>query len=336
MKQYRNVRSKRSFVKTKRKRKIAFDFSFLRKIFNLRSLASLLCLLALGALGYFAAFSEYFMVKDIIVSGNESIPTGKIETVAREGMDGNIYDYLPAKNFWLVDGGALTERLRAQFPEIDTLVVSKSFPAGIEVVLTEKQPALIWCRGNCYLVNDQGVAYMPAEQEDLENQKKHFLKIVEESPIIEEMNEGSPDLAADKSLDSDETESEETPLVGEDEAGNEVGDPAEVPSEDAAVTQISENEQVSDGNFIRFALDVNTGLNRDGKVTVKYYKTKGYKTRELIAYTDKNIRLYFDATQSAAKQTENLRNFIEKGIEKEGVESLKYIYLKNTDRVFYK
>jgi len=343
MKQYQNRQSKKKFGRPKRRKKISFDFSFLRHFFNLRFLASLLCLTAVCALGYFALFSGYFTIKDVTISGNESIPTGEIETTARNAISGQIYGYLPADNLWLINERALTDIVMSAHPEIDNLVISKKFPAQLDFSMTEKQPALIWCRSDCYFVNDQGVAYMETSEEDLENQKKHFLKIIEESPIVEEVDEGGPETSVDEDLDGEGEEiSPETGEASIEDATidteNESEDAGEVSlaSGNSSLPAIEAGNQVSDENFIRFALDVNANVMQDGKLTIKYYKTKGYKTRELIAYTDKNIRLYFDATQDAGKQTDNLGNFIEKGIEDNNVSSLKYIYLKNIDRVFYK
>ena len=69
---------------------------------------------------------------------------------------------------------------------------------------------------------------------------------------------------------------------------------------------------------------------------IKYYKTKGIKTRELIAYTDRNIRIYFNATNDAKLQTTYLKDFISKGIGKKEINALEYIYLESGNKIFYK
>jgi len=99
---------------------------------------------------------------------------------------------------------------------------------------------------------------------------------------------------------------------------------------------ITVNNQVSDQSFIEFVLDINSRLSGDNRLKIKYYKTKGTNTRELIAFTDKNTKLYFDATKSAEEQMDNLNRFLDESIAKDKIDGLKYIYLKTEDRVFYK
>ena len=99
---------------------------------------------------------------------------------------------------------------------------------------------------------------------------------------------------------------------------------------------ISLNEQIADASFIGFALEINRLVNHNAKMKIQYFKTKGYLTRELIGFTDKNTKLYFDTTKSAERQAKNLNYFLDEAIDKEKIDGLQYIYLKNEDRVFYK
>ena len=96
------------------------------------------------------------------------------------------------------------------------------------------------------------------------------------------------------------------------------------------------NDQVSDSDFINFAVSVDAKIKNSTALNINYYKTKGTRYRELIAYTDKNTRIYFNTTDSADSQVNHLKDFLSKGIDRKKIDTLKYIYLKSGNRIFYK
>jgi hypothetical protein len=121
------------------------------------------------------------------------------------------------------------------------------------------------------------------------------------------------------------------------ETGTSVQDIEAMTQEGSSVLPaITLNEQVSDASFVSFAVEISSLIGHNSKVKIKYFKTKGYRTRELIGFTDKNTKLYFDTTKSAEKQAKNLDYLLGEAIDKEKIDTLQYIYLKNEDRVFYK
>jgi len=96
------------------------------------------------------------------------------------------------------------------------------------------------------------------------------------------------------------------------------------------------NDQVSDGDFINFTISIDAKIKNSTTLNINYYKTKGTKCRELIAYTDKNTRIYFNTTDDADLQVNNLKDFLLKGIDRKKIDSLEYIYLKSGNKIFYK
>jgi len=96
------------------------------------------------------------------------------------------------------------------------------------------------------------------------------------------------------------------------------------------------NDKVSDSDFINFTVGIDGGIKEKTALNINYYKTKGTNSRELIAYTDKNTRIYFNATDDADLQVNYLKDFLSKGIDKKKIDTLKYIYLKSGNRIFYK
>jgi len=340
MREFKNRQSSKSWKK-KRKRKISFDFTFLQKIFTKKLIFILIILFVFASVIYSITFTDYFAIKNIKVSGIESISQDEIQQAVRKELSNKIYGKIPENNFIYISAGSLEKKLKTAFPEIESVVVVKKFPSTLTINVKEKQPALVWCRNSCYFVNSQGVAFLPTNDQDLASQKKHYIKIIEQSVIPEE-TDGSPDISSSTSqiestaagsVDNLSPDGSKPSAV---ETAPETNAALEIVSNGLALPDVTLNDKVSDDSFIKFALDVNDYLSYNNLIKVKYYKTKGTKTRELIAYTDKNIRIYFDATRDAKTQTDNLMYFMEKGIDKSSIDNLKYIYLKNTDRIFYK
>ncbi|MCK5465966.1 FtsQ-type POTRA domain-containing protein [Candidatus Parcubacteria bacterium] len=106
--------------------------------------------------------------------------------------------------------------------------------------------------------------------------------------------------------------------------------------EEVVFEPIKINSKVSDSDFINFAVDIDAKIKNNTVLNINYYKTKGTKSRELIAYTDKNTRIYFNTIDSANLQASYLKDFLSKGIDRKKIDTLKYIYLKSGNKIFYK
>lgn len=332
MKQLPHARVAKSWQK-KKKRRISLAFTLPKKTVNKRTAGLLLLMLLMGVTAYALFFSSYFRMKNVSVRGNQSLEREEIENLVRSSWteDGHAWT---ADNYFFLSTEKLERKIGESFNEIESVRVTKEFPDGLQVEIREKNPALIWCRRDCYFVNEQGVAFLIANEAEMVSQAKHFIKISEEEIIAEESVE-------ERAAMEEEAGSKDAPNATESAAATEEGngaDPAETAATDsrAELPPIALNEQVADESFIRFTLDINNRLSYNAKLKIKYYKTKGYRTRELIAFTDKNTKLYFDTTTSAEKQANNLSTVLDKSIEKDRIDSLQYIYLKNEDRVFYK
>lgn len=295
-----------------------------KRVLNLRFASVLATVCLISASAYFVVFGDYFRIKEVRILGNDSLAGTQLEQAARASMGGRLWNLIPADNLFFAKEDMIADNLKRGYPEIETLDIKRSYPDKLSITIKEKQPALVWCRSSCFYVNAEGTAYMNVNEQELKEQKKRFVKIVEQALIPEEVGEGSPEI----NLSEDED-------VGakQDEAAAEytVSEPTSEGLADLVLDQ-----QVSDAAFIRFALDINAYMSHNAVLKTLYYKTKGTKTRELIAYTDKNIRIYLDATQSAEKQSRNLGDFLSKGIGAESISGLKYIYLKNVDRIYYR
>lgn len=296
---------------------------------------------------YELLFSDYLAINNFGISGNQSINSDKVMGLVRSDLSKKIYNRIPENNFFITNTKHIENLLKSNFNEIESVEVKKTFPDKLSILIKEKNPALIWCRQNCYFVNDQGIAFMPVSDTDAADPNKHYIKIIEQAVIPEETSEEKAAVGENSSAANTVTPpntsnaSTSATIVATGTQNNISTNPQDQQTLSANsvpvdLMPININDQVSDDSFIKFTIDINNRLSYNSKLKIVYYKTKGTKTRELIAFTDKNTRLYFDTTKSAEKQANNLDYFLGKGIDPSKIDSLQYIYMKNEDRIFYK
>lgn len=297
-----------------------------------RILCLLAIILALASFSYVLFFSDYFKIKEVKVSGVQSISSSEIESAVKNALAESTHNYMHPDNYFSLDDGRINQILSENFREIETIKITKEFPNILNIEVKEKNPALIWCRQNCYLVNEKGVAFLPADEKDASSEQRRFIKIIEEEKIAEETEEEKLLISNTEHIKTDRKDNESKADFAEMETS------AAILKENVASIPavIALNEGVSDESFIQFANDIDSLIKANTQLKIMHYKTKGYKTRELIAFTDTNTKLYFNTLGSAKKQSDNLSYFLAESIEKEKVDALQYVYLKNEDRIFYK
>jgi hypothetical protein len=280
----------------------------------------LLLLLSMGIF-YIMAFSNFFKIKNIEISGAKKIDQETVRNFLAEEIKKENKYYIPGENYFILDQKKIDQRILEEFPQVKSIKTHKGFPSSLAVQIEEKESALIWCREKCFFVNPQGFVFMEANEEELVKEKQSFIKIVEEEGTEDETDKQS-------SVAENEKETKKTTVDG-----TVMGEQKEAMQ---SLVEVEINDRVSDDNFIKSAIDINEKMSYNSKLKVKFYKTGGTKTRELIAFTDKNTRIYFDTTKDLDTQIKNLNYFLNNELEQGQIDTLQYIYLKNQDRIFYK
>ena len=252
-------------------------------------------------------------------------------------MSNKVFGFIPGNNFFLDKNETVKSALTEEFSEIKSIEVKRIFPNALEIKIVEKEPTIIWCRlDDCYYIDNSGMVFARADNNLKRDADERIIKIIEEKTIKEEELEEEKKLE-EKLIKEEKEIFNEDGLEGSDSDSKDdnVKDMKNI-EEKIILSPIEINEKVSDGNFIDFALNIDREIKRSTLLKIKFYKTKGTKTRELIAYTDKNIRLYFNAMKNADLQVKYLKDFLLKGIGKDEIDNLEYIYLESGNRVFYK
>lgn len=295
-------------------------------------------LLSVFLIVYFLFFSPFFLIKEIDVSGNEIISQYDIKNAVRSEIGKSIFGLVPGNNFIFDKGEIIKTVLWNNFSQIKSIEIKKIFPDKIAIKIEEKEPILIWCRTeSCFYLDGEGMAILPQNQASKNLQNRKFIKIVEQSIIEEELEE---DVNIKAMKEADGGVSDKVLLDDKSQKQN-MGENSEQAETKYRMTQnahspIKLNEKVSDENFIDFTVAINKELENKTGLKIKYYKTKSVVGKELIAYSDKNTRFYFDASGDASLQVRYLNDFLSKGVGKEKINTLKYVYLMADNKIFYK
>lgn len=286
-----------------------------------------IALLGICVASYILFWSDYFKVKNIQIKNTENIDIDTLTNFIQEQVNQQQHPLQIKNNLFLTNTTTIQQNIQQNFPYIETVKITKKTPQTLVVSATKKQSILIWCRDKCFLVNPQGIAFMTASEEELNKQGQPFMKIIEEAVIKEEVQE--------KSIKNEEPKNTETPQQTTAVVATTDNDT----TEKTLLPFLQINDKVADNNFIQLAIDINKKISYNSKLKVVYYKTKGTHTKELIAFTDKNTRIYFDMNKNLDTQIHNLERLTsdpKHGLQQTQIDALQYIYLKNEDRIYYK
>ncbi len=308
------------------KKRSRFSFAKKRSIFFSIKIIVLFALVFFAT--YLAIFSDYLLISTIDIRGNKNISTEEILKVVNDEINQKYYNIVPKNNYFLLNTKSIKTVLPNKFPEINSVIVRRIFAKELVIEISEKNPEIIWCRmESCFYIDNNAVAFSAAK-DDFKTEEKP-IKIIEQKEIEEEAGEA-------KAVELIETEQKIETKDANDKKAVNANQDGETKKVENVLAPINLLDKVSDEEFISFVIDLNWKIKKSAGLNIIFYKTKGAKTREIIAYTDKNIRLYFDTTESLDLQVNYLKEFLSGGIEKEKINSLKYIYLKSGNKIFYK
>lgn len=309
--------------------------------------------LILGASTYVVAFSDAFEIKSVKVAGEMSVNRESLQNEIEQVMQ-TPQGFLAGNNYFALNEKQITEKVLGAFPQIAEAKINKKFPAQLEVMVKEKESKVVWCRANCFLVSASGEAYMPVD-----NQNTRYIKIQEMEESDTTFN-GSKDqvVSAENGLHREEStnatpargsvqkeeERNEIPAMATRKPPGSLTDKTQTLAISASNAPVSNNssrtialkEQVTDAGFIQAILDISEKLSNNKKLQVEHFETSGTESRELILFSPKGTKVYFDTTKNLDIQMDNLNYLLQKELKPEEINGLRYIYLKNLDRIFYK
>ena len=133
----------------------------------------LLFLIIVLSASYFFLFYPGIQVKDIIISGNQKVPTLDIENLISDNINNKILGFVSSKSIFLVNPDKLRNEILDKFPIIESAKVDRKFMQTLELQIYERVPVAVFCpsldesigpeNGNCYFIDDKGIVFEPVD-----------------------------------------------------------------------------------------------------------------------------------------------------------------------------
>ncbi|MFZ2970124.1 MAG: FtsQ-type POTRA domain-containing protein [Minisyncoccia bacterium] len=321
------------FRTKKRNNRFRYKPKFVKKNSGLRSVwgksnntnISILLSFFVLLFSYFFLFSDILLISEIRVEGNRNISQDDIKNIANIELSKKLMGIIPENNYIFNQDDKIKSALFNKFSEIKSIDIKKGNNKTLLINITEKESNIIWCRSDdCYYIDGNATAFSNANEQLLTDEKP--LKIIEQLTIEEEL---ADDISVSELKNNDIMAASEIEANDSDKAVvNE--------KENIALAPIRIGDKLSDEDFIDFAIKLSREIASKTSLNIKFFKTKGTKTREIIAFTDKNVRLYFNTTGSPASQVSYLSEFLTNGVEKGRENELRYIYLESENKIYYR
>lgn len=112
-----------------------------------------------GVIAYVLFFSPFQMLDHCEISGNRDVPAERIREFVRAEWSEPAWYVLPGNGFLTFRPDVMEERLLRRFPKLSTADVTRVFPNGLSISVTERDRIPVFCSGDaCFLVDDDGYA----------------------------------------------------------------------------------------------------------------------------------------------------------------------------------
>lgn len=105
----------------------------------------LLWLLFFATLVYVAFFSLFFSLGEPEVSGTERVSKEVLTASLESQLSGKYFGIFPKRNFFLVQPRWLEAGLKSEYPLLASVAVTRIFPNGLSILVTEREKMLLWC-----------------------------------------------------------------------------------------------------------------------------------------------------------------------------------------------
>lgn len=125
-----------------------------------------LALIVLGAVFYLFLFSPIFQLKEIRISGNQKVRVEDIQEVVSQKSEKRIV-FFATRSIFLIKPGEIEKGILEGFPQISQAKLKKKLPGEIVVQIEERKPVGIWCREECFYLDEEGVIFEKSGEEGM-------------------------------------------------------------------------------------------------------------------------------------------------------------------------
>jgi len=261
-----------------------------------------------------AIFLPYFRIQKITYYGLKIIKKEEIENFIKESYLNN-WNIIPRSNYFILSTKGLATELNKKY-SLNQIIVRKKFPHQLEVDLEEKISSIIYDNGQKYFLLDG---------------EGNVLKFLREVDISSRVSLATSTIfATSSSTLSVSTNSTSTIIHKPDfsRMKNEFGDYPII--FDKRLLPIEEKQtNIMSSKIIQATIDWQNLLEKEGIAIVRYFSFEN-PLAGIIAYTDKNWSVYWQADTDLLSQLKSLKTVLKNEKPKE------YIDVRFGERVYWK
>lgn len=124
--------------------------------------------------------NEHLLISNINVLGNSSVEVDEIKSLVTAHLAGFYFKLLPKSDFLLLKREQIVRDLLTAIPRLSYAAVTLSSIKDLEVEVTERKPYALYCKGECYFMDEYGFVFAPAP-----SFSEGVYLIFESEPVIE-------------------------------------------------------------------------------------------------------------------------------------------------------
>ncbi len=285
---------------------------------------------------YFFFFSSYFRITNIVVEGNNEIPTSEIEMLSRQYLEKNHLLIFSNNNYFFFSRKSLESQISSKY-FLDYLKIKKQKISTISIVIKERPASVLYKLGDREFLSDRdGVILSDAVGKQI---SKDIIKLIEIPERVvknqNEINEQNKIIINDPQYSNTSS----TVFIYEDQDGNKVA--KEVPRiieifEDSypEIPEIGKN--YFDKDFVGKLIYLKDNYSQKfSRINIDHFEYKKSKPYFVTLVTQANFEIYLKLDSDIDAQLLNLYKYIvdEKNYDTKGIE---YIDLKYKDQIIIK
>ncbi len=150
--------------------------------FYVRLVTWLLGLIFFGTTIYSLFFSQLLAVTAIDIRGAHNLSAKELSDTVTAELAGKISSVIRSDNLLMVDASQIETVLRDKYKIIKQVQITKQFPDKLIVTLQERKSQLVYCvGGGCFVIDEEGRAYAPADFEQGQLGEKDLLTLRDDS-----------------------------------------------------------------------------------------------------------------------------------------------------------
>lgn len=141
---------------------------------------------------YILFFSGLLSITSVAITGTENIVDEKISLEINAALDGKYARAVDKNNLLLVNTTRIKEDMKKKFKKIEQIKITRKFPSGLSVEITERKPMLILFSDDQYFILDEkGTAFELITSDSSDYMDENWMILRDNSNKRVEINESA-------------------------------------------------------------------------------------------------------------------------------------------------